>query len=308
IEVDKAKIDTVEKLPPPTIVKGIRSFLGHAGFYRQFIQDFSKIMKPLCNLLLKDVEFNFDSRCLKAFNVLKEKLTSAPVIVAPDWDLPFEIMCDASDYAVGAVLGQRRNKLLHVIYYVSRTLNDAQRNYTTTEKELLVVIFSLDKFRSYLIGAKVIVYTDHSALKYLLSKKDAKPRLIRWVLLLQEFDLEIRDKKGSENVVADHLSRLVSEVKMSDDAAPIMEMFPDEQLYAIRSSEAPWYADFVNYLASTIIPADFSFHQKKKFFSLVKHYYWDDPYLWKHCPDQVIRRCVPEEEMEDILRHCHTLA
>ncbi|KAI5335638.1 hypothetical protein L3X38_025771 [Prunus dulcis] len=94
---------------------------------------------------------------------------------------------------------------------------------------------------------------------------------------------------------------------MSDDAAPIMEMFPDEQLYAIRSSEAPWYADFVNYLASTIIPADLSFHQKMKFFSLVKHYYWDDPYLWKHCPDQVIRRCVPEEEMEDILRHCHTL-
>ncbi|BBH04694.1 transposable element gene [Prunus dulcis] len=248
IEVDKAKIDTVENCHRPL-------------------------------------------QCLEAFNVLKEKLTSAPVIVAPDWDLPFEIMCDASDYAVGAVLGQRRNKLLHVIYYASRTLNDAQRNYTTTEKELLAVIFSLDKFRSYLIGAKVIVYTDHSALKYLLSKKDAKPRLIRWVLLLQEFDLEIRDKKGSENVVADHLSRLVSEVKMSDDAAPIMEMFLDEQLYAIRSSEAPWYADF-----------------KKKFFSLVKHYYWDDPYLWKHCPDQVIRRCVPEEEMEDILRHCHTLA
>ncbi|BFG34711.1 hypothetical protein CerSpe_209850 [Prunus speciosa] len=217
-------------------------------------------------------------------------------------------MCDASDYAVGAVLGQRRNKLLHVIHYASRTLNDAQRNYTTTEKELLAVIFSLDKFRSYLIGAKVIVYTDHSALKYLLSKKDAKPRLIRWVLLLQEFDLEIRDKKGCENVVADHLSRLISEAKVSDDVAPIMEMFPDEQLYAIRSSAAPWYADFVNYLASTIIPNDLSFYQKKKFFSLVKHYYWDDPYLWKHCPDQVIRRCVPEEEMEDILRHCHTLA
>ncbi|XP_021834473.1 uncharacterized protein LOC110774242, partial [Prunus avium] len=292
IEVDKAKIDTIEKLPPPTTVKGIRSFLGHAGFYRRFIQDFSKITKPLCNLLLKDVEFNFDSSCLEAFNVLKEKLTSAPIIVAPDWDLPFEIMCDASDYAVGAVLGQRRNKLLHVIYYASRTLNDAQRNYTTTEKELLAVIFSLDKFRSYLIGAKVIVYTDHSALKYLLSKKDAKPRLIRWVLLLQEFDLEIRDKKGSENVVADHLSRLVSEAEVSDDATPIMETFPDEQLYAIRSSTAPWYADFVNYLASTIIPVDLSFHQKKKFFSLVKHYYWDDPYLWKHCPDQVIRRCV----------------
>ncbi|CAL2255753.1 unnamed protein product [Prunus armeniaca] len=229
--------------------------------------------------------------CSKAFNVLKEKLTFAPIIVAPDWDLPFEIMCDASDYAVGAVSGQRRNKSLLVIYYASRSLNDAHQNYTTTEKELLAVIFSLDKFRPYLIGAKVIVYTDHLALKYLLSKKDAKPRLIHRVLLFQEFDLEIRDKNGSENVVADHLSRLVSEVEMSDDATPIMGMFPDEQLYSIISSEAPWYADF-----------------KKKLFSLVKHYYWDDLYLWKHGPEQVILRCVPEEEMEDILRHCHTFA
>ncbi|BBG94798.1 transposable element gene [Prunus dulcis] len=202
IEVDRAKIETIEKLPPPSTVKGIRSFLGHAGFYRRFIKDFSKITKPLCKLLLKDSEFNFDSDCLEAFNLLKTKLTTAPVIMAPDWELPFEIMCDASDYAIGAVLGQRKNKLLHVIHYASRTLNDAQLNYATTEKELLAVVFALDKFRSYLLGAKVIVYTDHAALKFLLAKKEAKPRLIRWVLLLQEFDIEIRDKKGSENVVA----------------------------------------------------------------------------------------------------------
>ena len=122
---------------------------------------------------------------------MKEKLTSAPIICAPDWSLPFEVMCDASDYAIGAVLGQRKNKLLHVIYYASRTLTDAQLNYATTEKELLAVVFAFDKFRSYLIGSKIIVYTDHSALKYFLAKKDAKPRLLRWILLLQEFDLEI---------------------------------------------------------------------------------------------------------------------
>ena len=115
-------------------------------------------------------------------------------------------MCDASDYALGAVLGQRKNKQSHAIYYASRTLNDAQLNYSTTEKELLAVVFALDKFRSYLIGTKVIVFTDHAALKYLFTKKEAKPRLIRWMLLLQEFDIEIRDKKGCENVVADHLS------------------------------------------------------------------------------------------------------
>ncbi|XP_070665159.1 uncharacterized protein [Malus domestica] len=181
-------------------------FMVKQGFYRRFIKDFSKISNPLCRLLQKDVPFQFDEECESAFKQLKEKLTSAPIIVPLDWSLPFELMCDASDYALGAVLGQRKDKQPHVIYYASRTLNDAQLNYSTTEKELLAVVFALDKFRSYLIGTKVIVYTNHAALKYLLTKKEAKPRLIRWMLLLQEFDIEIRDKKGSENVVVDHLS------------------------------------------------------------------------------------------------------
>ncbi|VVA40093.1 PREDICTED: LOW QUALITY PROTEIN, partial [Prunus dulcis] len=204
------------------------------GFYRRFIKDFSKISRPLCTLLAKDAPFNFDKACLEAFNKLKALLTSAPIIAAPNWDLPFELMCDASDYAVGAVLGQRKDKLPHVIYYASRTLNDAQFNYATTERELLAVVFALEKFRSYLVGAKIIVYTDHAALKYLLSKKDAKPRLIRWVLLLQEFDLEIQDKKGSENVVADHLSRLIIPAATEADSLPLSESFPDEQLFAIK--------------------------------------------------------------------------
>ncbi|XP_075475230.1 uncharacterized protein LOC142505978 [Primulina tabacum] len=169
IEVDKAKVEVIKNLPPPSSIKGVRSFLGHAGFYRCFIKDFSKIAKPLSSLLMKDVEFNFDSTCLHAFEILKESLVTAPVLTVPDWELPFEVMCDASDTAVGAVLGQRKNK------------------------------------------------------------KDAKPRLIRWILLLQEFDLEIRDKKGVENVVADHLSRLEHvRIKGSDD--DIDDWFPDEQL------------------------------------------------------------------------------
>ena len=121
-------------------------------------------------------------------------MISAPIVQPPDWDLPFEVMCDASDFAVGAVLGQRKDKKLHAIYYASRTLDDAQRNYATTEKELLAVVFAFEKFRSYLVGSKVIVHTDHAALKYLMQKKDAKPRLLRWILVLQEFKsrLEIR--------------------------------------------------------------------------------------------------------------------
>ncbi|XP_048446064.1 uncharacterized protein LOC125479942, partial [Pyrus x bretschneideri] len=244
IEVDKSKIDLVRYLPSPTSVREVRSFLGHAGFYRRFIKDFSKIAQPLCRLLQKEVTFEFNEECEKAFKLLKNKLTTAPIILPPDWTLPFELMCDASDYAIGAVLGQRKNKQSHAIYYASRTLNDAQLNYSTTEKELLAVVFALDKFRSYLLGTKVVIFTDHAALKYLLTKKEAKPRLIRWMLLLQEFDIEIRDKKGVENVVADHLSRMVHE-----EVAPISETFPDEQLMSIQVSE-PWYADLVNFLVS----------------------------------------------------------
>ncbi|CAL2239421.1 unnamed protein product [Prunus armeniaca] len=237
IEVDKAKIDIISNMAAPTSVKGVRSFLGHAGFYRRFIKDFSKITHPLCNLLAKDVVFHFDKDCMNAFNTLKRELTSAPIIMAPDWSLPFELMCDASDYAIGAVLGQRVNKLPHVIYYASRTLNDAQLNYSTTEKELLAVVFALEKFRSYRVGSKVIVYSDHAALRFLLTKKDAKPRLIRWILLLQEFDLEIRDKKGSENVVADHLSRLVDENHGDGQILTLNESFPDEKLFVIQDKE-----------------------------------------------------------------------
>ena len=132
------------------------------------------------------------------------------MITTPDWGQEFELMCDASDYAIGAVLGQRKGKVFHAIYYASKVLNDAQINYTTTEKEMLAIVYALEKFRSYLVGSKVILYMDHATIKYLLNKANSKPRLIKWIMLLQEFDLEIRDKKGSENVVADHLSRLVN--------------------------------------------------------------------------------------------------
>ncbi|CAN6570929.1 unnamed protein product [Malus baccata var. baccata] len=243
------------------------------------------ISTPICRLLQKDVPFEFNEECEKAFKHLEEMLTSVPIIMPPDWSRHFELMCDASDYALGAVLGQRKDKQPHVIYYASRTLNDAQLNYSTTEKELLAVVLALDKFRSYLLGTKVIIYTDHAALKYLLTKKEAKPRLIRWMLLLQEFDVEIRDKKGSENVVADHLSRLVPE----DDVLPIPETFPDEQLMSIELS-VPWYADLVNYLVTKQVPSTLNKQQGDKLKQDAHFYVWDDPYLWKYCPDQILRR------------------
>ncbi|GJT43839.1 reverse transcriptase domain-containing protein [Tanacetum coccineum] len=183
IEVDKAKIDVIAKLPHPTTVKGIRSFLGHAGFYRRFIKDFLKISRPMTHLLEKNTLFIFSEECIQAFQILKKKLTEAPILIAPDWDQPFELMCDASDYAIGAVLGQRIEKHFRAIHYASKTMTEAESNYTTMEKEMLAVVYAFEKFRSYLIMNKSIVYTDHYALKYLFAKKDAKARLLRYQVI-----------------------------------------------------------------------------------------------------------------------------
>ncbi|KAH9793911.1 hypothetical protein KPL71_004706 [Citrus sinensis] len=210
IEVDKAKVDLISNLPPPKTVREVRSFLGHAGFYRRFIKDFSKVSRPLCNLLAKDVPFIFNDSCLMAFEKLKQLLTSSPIIQAPNWSLPFELMCDASDYAVGAVLGQRVDRIPYVIYYAIMTLNDAQLNYSTTEKEMLAVVFALEKFRSYLIGCK--------------------------------------------------------------------------------------------------FPEHWTKQDKAKFFAEIKNFFWDDLYLFKYCADQIIRRCVPESEIQNILSFCHEQA
>ncbi|KAL8125012.1 hypothetical protein AgCh_012617 [Apium graveolens] len=276
LELDKAKVGVIENLPPPISIKGIRSFLGHAGFYRHFIKDFSKISKPLCSLLEKDIPFKSDDEFLATFETLKKSLITSPVITAPDWSEPFEMMCNASDYAIGAVLRQRKNNIFYVVYYASKALNGAQLNYTTTEKELLAIVYGFEKFRSYLLGTKVTVFTDHATIRYLISKKDSKTRLIRWVLLLQEFELEIKDRKGTENQVVDHLSRLEDPSATSLDKTLINESLPDEQLFGVQEKE-PWFADIVNYLVSNIMPPDLS-------------------------------RCIPYSETGGILRDCHSTA
>nr|GEX88023.1 reverse transcriptase domain-containing protein [Tanacetum cinerariifolium] len=157
IEVDKAKVDVIPKLPHPTTVNGIKSFLGHASFYRRFIKDFSKIARPMTILLEKDTPFIFSQECDVAFQTLKRKLTEAPILIAPDWDMPFELMCDASDFAIGAVLGQRQDKHFRPINYASKTMTEAYSNYTITEKKMLAVVYAFKKFRSYLIMNKSIV-------------------------------------------------------------------------------------------------------------------------------------------------------
>nr|GEY48100.1 reverse transcriptase domain-containing protein [Tanacetum cinerariifolium] len=202
LEVDKAKIDVISKLLPHTNIKGVRSFLGHAVFYRCFIKDFSKITRPQTKLLEKVTPFEFNDECQKAFEILKEKLTCAHVIISLNWNLLFELICDASDFAVRAVL----------------------------------------------------------VLKHLFKKQDAKPRLIHWILLLQEFDIDIKDKKGTKNVAADHLSRIENDE--SSDNSEVDDNFPGETLMEINTKDKPWFTTFANYLVANIIPKGITYQQR----------------------------------------------
>ena len=301
IEVDKAKIELISKLSSPTNVKTVRQFLGHAGFYKRFIKEFSKIDKPLYKLLEKDAKFSWGKDCHESFEELKFHLTTTPIVRAPNWQLPFKVMCDASDLAIRAVLGQRENGKPHVVYYPRKTLNEAQRNYTTTEKELLAVVYALDKFRAYLVGSDIVIFTDHSDLKYLLTKQNAKARLIRWVLFLHEFNLQIKEKKGVENVVADHLSRLT--IAHDTHSPPINVEFPEESLMQLE--KAPWYAHIANFLTTGEIPSYWKEQDRKYFLAKIHCYYWEEPFLFKYYADQIIRKCVPEEEQQGILSHYH---
>nr|GEY78683.1 reverse transcriptase domain-containing protein [Tanacetum cinerariifolium] len=217
-------------------------------------------------------------------------------------------MCDASDFAVGVILGQRIEKHFRPNHYASKIKTEAESNYTTTEKEMLAVVYAFEKFLSYLIMNKSIVYTNHSALKYIFAKKDAKARLLRWILLLQEFYFKVVDTKRAENYTVDHLSRLENPYENVFDPKEINEFFPLETIskLAHHDQSTSWFADFANYHAGKFIIKGMSTQQKNKFFKDVKYYFWDDPYLFKTCADQVIWRCVAGQETVDILTDCHS--
>ncbi|GJV11929.1 reverse transcriptase domain-containing protein [Tanacetum coccineum] len=261
IKVDKAKIKAISKLPYPMNVKVIRSFLGHAGFYRRFIKDFSQVTRPMTQLLVKDAPFNFFKECIQAFDKLKHELMQAPMMIKPDWSLPFEVMCDASDYDVGVVLGQRIDKHFKPIHYASKTMNEAQENYTTTEKELLAVIFAFNKFCQYLVLSKTIPV----------------------------FSLGLKPNLGE-------LTK-----------AEIKDLFPKERLMAIfDKNNEPWYADYTNYLASRVLPFRSTHQEKQKFFSDLRHYFWDESFLFKQHANRIIRRWVAGYEAAQILWQCHS--
>ncbi|GJV89667.1 reverse transcriptase domain-containing protein [Tanacetum coccineum] len=257
----------LEKIPPSPVLMEHFDLCNASGtFQRCMVAIFHNMIEKTMEVFMDDFSVFGDSI---SFN-----RSSYPC--APDWDLPFEIMCDASDFAVGAVLGQRKDKYFRPIHYASKTLSDAQMHYTTMEKELLVVVYAFEKFQSYLVLSKTIVYTNHLALKYLFSKQDAKPRLLWWVLLLQEFNIEIRDKKRAKNLTADHLSRLENPYQGDRVGMEINDNFPHETLNMISlnpDNEPSWFANIANYLVGNVLVKGMSSQQKKKFFKDVRHYF-----------------------------------
>eukprot|EP00253_Pinus_taeda_P006309 PITA_06309 len=258
IQVDPSKILVIQNLSVPKTQTDVRSFLGHAGYYKRFIKDFSKIAFPLFVLLMKNAEFEWTNSCQKTFEELKHQLSTAPILRGPDWNLPFHISSDASDIAIGVVLGQEENHLPYAIYFISKNMTPAELNYTVIEKEFLAVIYAINKFRHYITGYSTFVHTDHSAIKYLMNKFVTNDRVTRWLLLLQEFDITIVDRPGKENVVADFLSRL-----KTDNDIPVDDSFPDEYLFAV-SAHSPWYADIANYLVARKLPSHLSYREKRR--------------------------------------------
>nr|GEV52312.1 hypothetical protein [Tanacetum cinerariifolium] len=247
----------------------------------------ARLIYPISDSPWKDTPFFFSKECFEAFQTLKRKLTEAPILIALDWDLPFELMYDASDFAIGVVLGQCQEKHFRTIHYASKTMTEAESNYTTMKKEMLAVVYAFKKFWSYLIMNKSIMYTDHSALKYLFAKKDSKARLLYWVLLLQELKFKVIDTKGAENLATDHLSRLENPHQNVLDPKEINDTFPLETLNMVSfrgNSSTSWFADFANYHAGNFVVKGMSSQQKNKFFKDVKHYLWDDPFLFKIWP------------------------
>eukprot|EP00253_Pinus_taeda_P010006 PITA_10006 len=259
LQVDPNKISIIERVPPPQNVRDVRSFLGLAGYYRRFIKYFSKLASLLFGLLGKDVEFIWTENFQEALDTLKRKLVTAPILRGPNWALPFHIHIDALNKAIGVASGQIDEKLPYAIYFISKNFSKADLNYTGTEKELLAVVHSLNKFRHYITGYQTFVHTDHAKIR-------------------------VNFPAGEEGMVDDQML--------------------DEHLFYI-SVLSPWFSDIENYLVSTQFPPHLSSKEKSKILRKSAPSTWIGSNLFKLCLDQILRRCVKEEEVFYILLTCH---
>jgi transposase InsO family protein len=307
IEVDPDKITLIVNFPRPQTVREVRSFVGLANYYRRAIKYFAEIAAPLTKLLKKlEAGTNpiWDKICETAFITLKAKLSSAPVLIPPNWAKTFHVYVDASTIALGCVLSQKDDrKFDHPIYFASRQLIAAEKNYTTTEREALAMIFAVQKFRHYLLGYPFVMYVDHDALKYLINKPDLSGRLARWVLLLQEFDFTIVVRPTKSHGNADHISRL--EPYTLESLKPLNDEFPDANLFEVDII-FPDYVDIINYLKTSQIPIGYNTNQVRALVRRSGPYTLLGETLYKQGHDGVLRRCVNPSEVPLILEGCHS--
>lgn len=240
IAVDVEKVKVILELEPPTNLRELRAFLGHVGYYRRFIHMYAILAADLTKLLKKDEPYAWGANQQLAFETLKAKLTTAPVLRSPDWNRPFHVYVDTSAFAIGVVLSQKDdNKKDYPIYFASRQLSLAERKYTTTEREALGMVYSCKKFRHYLICYEFVFHVDHYALQHLVKKADLSGRIARWVLLLQEFTYTVQTRKGVHHENADYLSRLWTQPTEEE----LVDDFPDEELFQLSAGHESRYAD-----------------------------------------------------------------
>ena len=296
---DPDKIAVINGLATPTNAKGIAKLLGHVGWYRELIPDFAKIAVPNTQLLKKDCKFVWREACHRTFEELRAKLSTYPVLRPPDWRKPFHVFCDASDVAVGSALYQATGEQEkdQPIAYASKQLTPAEKNYSTTERECLAMVFSIKKFWHYLICNPVVFFVDHMTIKYLVNKAELSGRLARWVLLLEDFDYTVEYKPRRLHLQADHLSMLSEEIGTS----PIDDRFIVHNLFLVTSSP-DWYAGIVEFLTTQRLPTEWTKEERRKVRVNNRHFAVIGIRLFGRRADSILRRCVSET------RHPHLLS
>jgi hypothetical protein len=257
IKVYPIKIEVILNLPTPHTQTEVRSFLGTSGYYHKFMENFARTAAPL-HALTGNVEFQWSDKCDVAFAGLKKMISTPMVLRGPNWKIPFHISLDASEITIGVVLGQEEDKKPYAIYFISKNISPAKLNYIVTEKEFLAVIHAINKFCHYITGYPIILYTDHSTIRYLANKPITNGWVTRWLLLLQEFDITIKDRPGRQNLVADFLSR----IPKTDDSLTFEDQFLDEHIFSI-TTKPPWYNDVANYLEVGRLPTHLSSRERK---------------------------------------------
>ena len=302
IGVDPDKVAAIRKLEIPEHMTALKGFLGATGYYRRFIYFYAQVAIPLTHLTKQtDLPGVWTEECTKAFNKLKNQLSTAPVLIPLEWNKPFEVHVDASNFAIGSVLSQK-NEEGHdcPIYFSSRQLSGAEKNYSVTEHEGLGMVYFVQKYRHYLLGYKFTFHIDHDALKYMVNKPQLSGRIARWVLLLQEFNFDVDVRLGKKHANADFLSRLSKEVNPTS----IDDSLPDAHLFNVDVIPVE-YADVLYYLKNNTFPLEYTDKQKQQFVYKMRPYTLIGKVLYKQGRDGILRRCINQSEVQLILKGCH---